>query len=73
MFPTHPVVEMNFFEKLYTIKQLKKLREFEEDEYDPDKKELGEAARWAWFEKRMLMGILLFSTIGWFSFARHFV
>ncbi len=32
--PTKPVIDINLFEKLYTVKQLKKLREFEEDDYD---------------------------------------
>lgn len=41
LIPTHPVLDINLFEKLYTIKQLKKLREFEEDEYDPQRKERG--------------------------------
>lgn len=35
LIPTTPELDINLFEKLYTIKQLKKMREFEEDEYDP--------------------------------------
>ncbi len=38
LIPTRPIIDINYFEKLYTIKQLKKLREFEEDDYDQDKK-----------------------------------
>jgi len=40
--PTRPVLDINYFEKLYTIKMLKKLRDFEEDHSDPDKKILAE-------------------------------
>lgn len=40
LIPTRPVVGMNFFEKLYKLKQLKKMKGEapEDDEYDPDKK-----------------------------------
>jgi hypothetical protein len=36
--PTHPILNINYFEKLYTFKQIKKMREFEEDEFDSDRK-----------------------------------
>lgn len=71
MIPTSPVLEMNLFEKLYTIKQLKKLREFEEDEFDPDKKELGNSARAAWLEKRVLMAATALATVAWFGLVRY--
>lgn len=38
LFPTHPCISVNFYERLYTIKEIKKLRDFEEDEWDPDHK-----------------------------------
>lgn len=51
LIPTTPVLNINYFEKVYTFKQIrntfnsgkccfmiKKMREFEEDEYDTDRK-----------------------------------
>lgn len=40
MLPTRPVLDINYLEKIYTIKQLKKMQddEFEEDIFDVDKK-----------------------------------
>jgi hypothetical protein len=36
--PTRPVLKINYFERLFTIKDLKKLKTFEEDDSDPNKK-----------------------------------
>lgn len=71
LMPTRPVLDINLFEKLYTIKQLKKLREFEEDEYDPQKKERAENMHKSWIEKRVAMGIVAVGTIAWFGFFRY--
>jgi hypothetical protein len=38
--PTHPVLKINYLEKLYSQKDIRKnrIKEFEEDDSDPDKK-----------------------------------
>eukprot|EP00347_Sterkiella_histriomuscorum_P001842 403370469 len=71
LIPTHPVLNINYFEKLYTIKQLKKLREFEEDEYDDSHKERGVNMRKAWIEKKILIGLVALSTTAWFGYMRY--
>ena len=38
LLPTKPVLNVNYFEKLYTYKQIERLPKFEEEEYDIDKK-----------------------------------
>jgi hypothetical protein len=38
LLPLHPCISINYLERLYTIKEIKKLKEFEEDDYDLDKK-----------------------------------
>ncbi|CDW91854.1 UNKNOWN [Stylonychia lemnae] len=70
LIPTTPELDVNLFEKLYTIKQLKKMREFEEDEYDPQKKGLGEFKRKASLEKKIMMGLIVTNIILWFSYVR---
>jgi hypothetical protein len=69
--PTRPVLDINYFEKLYTIKQLKKLREFEEDDYDLDKKALAREIRKSNFEKKVYLGVSALSLIIWFLYARY--
>lgn len=71
LIPTMPVIDINYFEKLYTIKQLKKLREFEENDYDPDKKRLAIVKRQSELEKKILMGALAVSFVCWFGFVRY--
>jgi hypothetical protein len=38
LIPTRPVIKINYFEKLYTIKQIENFKKFEEDDFDVDKK-----------------------------------
>jgi hypothetical protein len=38
LLPTRPVISINYLEKMYTLKQIKKMKEFEEEEYDSDRK-----------------------------------
>lgn len=35
--PTRPVIKINFLERLYTLKMIKKMKEFEEDDFDEKK------------------------------------
>ena len=36
--PTRPVLKYNLLERLFTVRELKKLKVFEEDDSDPDRK-----------------------------------
>ena len=36
--PTQPCIAMNYLERMYTVKEIKKLREFDEQDYDEDHK-----------------------------------
>lgn len=38
LMPTYPLLNINYFEKLYTYKQIERMPKFEEEEYDLDKK-----------------------------------
>jgi hypothetical protein len=38
LIPTRPVIKINYFEKLYTIKQIENFKKIEEDDFDVDKK-----------------------------------
>jgi hypothetical protein len=38
LIPTKPCISINYFEKMYTVKEIKKLRSFDEDEYDVNRK-----------------------------------
>jgi hypothetical protein len=38
LLPTQPCIALNYLEKMYTVKEIKKLRDFEEDDYDEDHK-----------------------------------
>lgn len=69
--PTIPVLKINYFEKLYTIKQLKKMREFEEDDDDPNRKRYAEVERKANTEKNILVGLSILTIIGWFAVGRY--
>jgi hypothetical protein len=65
------VLDINYFEKLYTIKQLKKLREFDEDDYDEDKKILAEVRRQSSTEKKLWMAAISLSVVAWFGYIRY--
>lgn len=63
--PTTPLIRYNLFEKLYTIKQLKKLRVFEEDDSDPEGKEFAMLKKSIDIEKTVVM---VFSALAFASF-----
>ena len=69
--PTKPVIDINYFEKLYTLKQIKKLREFEEDDYDVDKKTLAKEKRKSNSEKNLFLTLSGLSIAVWFLYARY--
>jgi len=52
--PTRPVLSINYLERMYTLKDIKKLREFEEEDYDEDRKLMAEAFISSRMEKRRL-------------------
>ena len=62
--PTRPVIKINYFERLFTIQELKKLRVFEEDDFDVDKKLYAKEKSIADIEKNsaifLAIGLILF-------------
>ena len=71
LMPTRPIVNVNYYEKLYTLKQIKMLREFEEDEWDEDRKILWNEKRRTELEKKVL-GVGIMITIGlWAVWGRY--
>ena len=71
LIPTKPVLDINYFEKLYTIKQLKKLKDFDEDDYDEDKKILAEVRRQSSVEKKIYVAMVGVSVAAWFTYVRY--
>ena len=69
--PTHPELDINYFEKLYTIKELKKKRDFDEDDYDLDKKLFAVEKRKSSFEKKLLFFLSVASVAAWTFYARY--
>jgi len=57
--PTYPLLNVNYFEKLYTYKQIERLPKFEEDEYDIDKKLFAKLKKSVDKEKTAFVVILL--------------
>ena len=45
--------------------------EFEEDEYDVDRKMYAEEVKRASIEKKIVIGLLLVGAVIWYTYARH--
>jgi hypothetical protein len=70
--PTHPCLNINYLEKLYTraqIKQLKRTQDgFLEEEYDLNKKKYLTELRRSNFEKRIFFGIIFLSLVYFYMY-----
>ena len=53
LLPTHPCISINYLEKMYTIKEIKKLKQFDEDNFDEDHKLYANEVRKSTLEKRL--------------------
>jgi hypothetical protein len=73
LIPTRPVINMNYFEKLYTLKQLKKMKGEapEDDDYDIDRKFIAEDRKIADVEKNVVLILSSVVIVGWFLFGRY--
>jgi hypothetical protein len=69
--PTRPVVKINYFERLYKIKDIKKMRVFEEDDYDEDKKIIGKCRKESEGEKKVLFGTIVLFALVWVFYLRN--
>ena len=69
--PTQPCIAMNYFERMYTVKEIKKLREFDEQDYDEDHKLFAATIFKAKREKKIFAGLLLFLVTIWVLWGRY--
>ena len=47
------------------------MREFEEDDYDPQKKGLGEFRKSASLEKKLMLGLIVTNVLVWWGYLRY--
>ena len=71
LFPTTPVLSINYLEKMYTLKEIKKLKDFEEDDFDENRKLFAKEFVRANKEKKVYFGVVALFTLFWFLFARY--
>lgn len=73
LIPTRPVLNINYYERLYTLKQLKKTKGDvpDDDEFDIDRKFIAAERKIADVEKRILMGLTAISVMIWIIYGRH--
>ena len=69
--PTQPCIAMNYFERMYTVKEIKKLREFDEQDYDEDHKLFAATIFKAKREKKISAGLLLSLFTLWVLWGRY--
>ena len=69
--PTQPCIAMNYFERMYTVKQIKKLRDFDEPDYDEDHKLFAATIFKAKREKKIFVGLLLSFVTLWVLWGRY--
>ena len=72
--PTHPELKINFYERVWPKKEVKrmyKMNKFDmpEDDSDPDKKMFSIEQRRAQFEKKVLWGLLMICILVWIFYA----
>lgn len=71
LLPTAPCIPMNFLEKMYTVREIKKLRDFEEDDYDHDHKIFAATILKAKREKKIFGAIFLIFVTLWVLWLRY--
>jgi len=76
--PTHPELKINYFERLWPKKEVKRMYkrdefDMEEEESDPDKKLFSVEQRWAQFEKKLMWVTLVVLLLLWFFVAQDYL
>ena len=66
--PTRPALRINYLEKLYKVKEIEKLREFREDNYDENKKIFGVEVKKSQFEKKILGLLIVVMLCVWYFY-----
>ena len=73
LIPTRPVLSINYLEKMYTLKEIKNLKEYEEDDYDEDRKLMAESFFSSRREKRRLYFLLAAFLAIWIFYIRYWM
>jgi len=71
LIPTQPCIALNYFERMYTVEEIKRRRIFEEDDYDVDHKMFAKTILKAKREKKVLTGLLLLGVTLWVLWFRY--
>jgi DHHC palmitoyltransferase len=71
LFPTTPVLSINYLEKMYTLKEIKKLKEFEEEDYDENRKLFAIEFIKASKEKKRWAALTVICVITWTLYLRY--
>lgn len=71
VFPSRPLLKINYYERLYTIKMIQKKRVFEEDDSDPENKILAKERAKVDFEKKLIYLSCAGLLAAWFIYFRH--
>jgi hypothetical protein len=70
LWPTHPCIKINYLERLYTKTQLRQIlrgnMEFDEDEWDLNKKSYLVEIKKSNKEKKISLGIVVLLIVTWF-------
>ena len=71
LIPTRPVLSLNYLEKMYTLKEIKKLKEFEEEDFDENRKLMAACFIGSQKEKKRLYIMTVVALLLWFLFIRY--
>lgn len=71
--PTYPLLNINYFERLYTYKQIERLPKFEEEEYDIDKKHFAKLKKYTEWEKMLFLLLLLVGIALYIAACKYFL
>ena len=68
LIPTRPCLKINYLEKVYKLKEIEKMKTFDEDDYDENKKIYANEVLKSKLEKQ-LMGVLITGFVGiWYMY-----
>ena len=71
LIPTRPCLSLNFLEKMYTLKEIKKLKEFEEEDFDENRKLFAREFIASQKEKRAWLALSAAGFALWMFFIRY--
>ena len=69
--PTTPLLRINYFERMFTVKDLQKKRVFEQDDSDPEKKIFAQLKSSVDKEKKIIKIAFVISLATWFFLLRN--